>query len=76
MNTIDIIESIIVDVNNLPRALFDGQYIQFCAIISQMGQKLKALTEGVKSDIDSKNRTIETLKQQLRNMEGCEDGGN
>ena len=57
----------ILDLNNLPKLLFDGQYIQFCSVVAQMGQKLINLREGIKADLAGKDRTIEQLKQALRN---------
>ena len=39
--------------------LIDGQFIQFCSIVSQMGQKLLNLRNGVKADLDGKNNVIE-----------------
>lgn len=62
----ELIDSIILDLNNLPKELFDGQYIQFCTLVGQMGQKLAALRKGVPADIESKDRVIESLKEQLR----------
>ena len=63
----ELIDSLIVDLNNLPKELIDGQFIQFCSIVSQMGQKLLNLRNGVKADLDGKNKVIERLKEQLRN---------
>lgn len=62
----ELIETIIVDLNNLPKMLFDGQYIQFCTIVSQMGQKLINLRKTIDTDLKNREATIETLKQQLR----------
>lgn len=64
---VELIESLILDLNNLPKELVDGQFIQFCTLVSQMGQKLANLRNGVQNDIDSKNKVIEQLKEQLRN---------
>lgn len=63
----ELIDSLIVDLNDAPKALVSGQYIRFCGIIDQMGQKLINLRNGVKSDLDNKTKIIEDLKQQLRN---------
>ena len=62
----ELIDSLILDLNNLPKQLFEGQYIQFCSVVSQMGQKLVNLREGIKKDLEGKDRTIEILKQELR----------
>lgn len=63
----ELIDSIIVDLNNIPKELMCGQYINACSVISQMARKLINLKKGVTDDIDNKNRIIEDLKNQLRN---------
>ena len=63
----ELVDTLILDLNNLPKQLIDGQFIQFCSVVAQMGQKLINLREGIKADLDGKNRTIEQLKQTLRN---------
>lgn len=64
----ELVDSLILDVNNLPKELFNGQFIQFCTLIEQMGQKLALLRKGIPADIENKNKIIEELKQQLRDM--------
>ena len=64
----ELVETIIVDLNNLPKALIDGQFINFCTNVSQMGQKLINLRDSIKADLAGKDRIIEELKKQLRNM--------
>ena len=63
----ELVDTLIVDLNNLPKDLTNGQFIHACAIVAQMGQKLLNLREGIQSDLDNKNKIIEDLKQQLRN---------
>ena len=63
----ELVDTLILDLNNLPKQLIDGQYIQFCSVVAQMGQKLINLREGIKADLAGKDRTIEQLKQTLRN---------
>ncbi|MBQ1779223.1 MAG: hypothetical protein IIZ93_13800 [Acidaminococcaceae bacterium] len=65
--SVELVDSLIIDLNNLPKDLIDGQFIQFCTKISQMGQKLINLRTGIKSDTENKNQIIEELKRQLRN---------
>ena len=67
----ELIDTIIVDLNNLPGKLIAGQFIQFCTIVSQMGQKLINLRETIDADLKNREATIETLKRQLREMD-CE----
>ena len=62
----ELIDSLLVDVNALPRLLFDGQYIVFCSKIGEIGVKLANLKKGVASDLENKNMVIEQLKAQLR----------
>jgi hypothetical protein len=63
----ELVDTIIVDLNNIPAKLIAGQFIQACAVVAQMGQKLANLRDGIKADIASKDRTIEELKHALRN---------
>lgn len=64
----ELVDSIILDLNNLTKELVGGQYIQFCNVVTNMGKKLFNLRNGIKADIDSKDKVIEQLKEQLRNM--------
>lgn len=64
----ELVETLIVDLNNLPKLLIDGQYIQACSVVAQMGQRLANLRNGIVDDINGKDRVIEELKQQLRNI--------
>ena len=63
----ELVDSLILDLNNLPKNLIDGQFIHFCDIVSQMGQKLVNLRQGIKADLDNKDKVIEQLKEQLKN---------
>ena len=63
----ELIDSLIVDLNSLPKKLIDGQFIQFCATVAQMGQKLGNLRKTIDDDLKNRNAIIETLKEELRN---------
>jgi len=63
----ELVDTLISDMNNLLRTAFDGQYVQACAVVTQIAQKLINLREGIKADLERKDRTIEDLKQALRN---------
>lgn len=63
----ELIDSIIGDLNSLPKKLIDGQFIQFCGTVYRMGQKLINLRNTIDNDIKNRNKTIETLKEELRN---------
>lgn len=56
-------DTLLVDLNRIPKALMDGQNIQFCAIIQSMAQRLTKLKSGIKADLESKDKIIEELKR-------------
>jgi hypothetical protein len=56
-------DALLYDLNRIPKILMDGQYIQFCAMIQSMAQRLVNLKEGIKNDMAGKDRVIEELKQ-------------
>lgn len=66
MTNSELISSIIVDLNSLPKCLIDGQFIQFCNIVTSMGQKLVNLRNTIDNDLRNREKTIETLKEELR----------
>ena len=67
MTNPELIDSLIIDLNSLPKHLIDGQFVGFCATISRMGQKLVNLRKTVDNDLKNRNEIIETLKEELRN---------
>jgi hypothetical protein len=70
----ELIDSLIVDLNSIPKLLIDGQGILFCSIVSSMGQKLVNLKKGIKDDLENKNKVIEELKRALKETDvGCVD---
>jgi hypothetical protein len=56
-------DTLLYDLNRIPKILMDGQYIQFCAVIQSMAQRLANLKDGIKADMEGKDQTIEQLKQ-------------
>lgn len=58
-----LIDTMLLDLNNLSKCLMTGQYIQYCAIVSSMGQRLVKLKEGIRADLDSMKAKVEELKQ-------------
>lgn len=64
----ELIDTLIVDLNNLLSKAVAGQYIQACGIVSAMAQKLVNLRDSIPADLAGKDRVIEELKAQLRNM--------
>lgn len=70
----ELVETIIVDLNNVVKEQLSGQYVQACFLISQIAHKLVNLRKGIEADLNNKNEIIEQLKEQLRNAGvGVED---
>lgn len=57
-------DSLIEDLNRLPKLLIDGQFIQFCVIVTGMVQKLINLKKGIKDDMNSLKKNVEELKHE------------
>ena len=62
----ELIDSIIVDLNNMIKEEISGQYINACNMVNQIAQKLVSLRSGIDKDIKNRDKTIECLKQELR----------
>ena len=62
----ELIDTIIVDMNNMIKEALSGQYVQICYIVTGMTQKLMNLKKGIEADLASKDKVIEQLKDQLR----------
>lgn len=58
-----LIETLVVDCNELPKMLINGQFIKFSATLVQMVQKLANLKEGIKNDMASKDKIIAELTE-------------
>ena len=69
-DSIGLIDTLIVDCNDLPKALFDGQNVRFCGLVVQMVQKLAQLKEGVKNDLESAYRRIDELQNENTQLRG------
>lgn len=75
-------DTLIGDLNNLPKLLMTGQYIQFCAVVPDMAQKLLNLKKGIASDMASMKNKVEELKrlndslvEQMTGLPVDKDGG-
>ena len=64
----ELVDTIIVDVNNMIKEALSGQYVQICYIVTGITQKLMNLKKGIDADLASKDKVIEQLKDQLRNL--------
>ena len=62
----ELAEQLIVELNNLPRLLINGQFIGFCSEVSRIGQGLKNLRNGIANDTKSMQEQIECLKKRLQ----------
>ena len=67
-DNLGLINSVIVDCNNLPKSLINGQFIQFSSSLVQIVQKLSSLYEGVKNDMESKDKQIAALIQEKQDL--------
>ena len=77
MDTVQIIESVFDDINNMLKAALNGQPIQSCAILTGIAQKIMTIRTGVENEMKTRDTTIEQLKQELqkRGVEVAEIGG-
>lgn len=63
MDNEGVCDSLLLDLNNLPKVLMTGQYIQFCALIESMAQRLVNLKKGINADMQSMKDKVEELKR-------------
>ena len=56
-------DSLLLDLNNLPKVLMTGQYIQFCAKVTSMAARLANLKKGIADDMQSMKDKVEELKR-------------
>ena len=75
-----LIDTLIANLNSLQKLLMTGQYIQYCAMITGMAQKLVNLKDGIRSDMDSMKEKVEDLKRindrLIAEKDGAENGSN
>lgn len=62
-------DTLIVDCNNAVKAAMSGQYIQFCAMMVQMVQKITNLKKGIAADLEARDKTIRDLNALLDQMQ-------
>ena len=56
-----LIDSMIMDCNELVKQLTHGDYVLFCQMVVQMVQKLSSLKKGINSDMKSLQEQIDDL---------------
>lgn len=80
-------DSLVSDLNSLSKYLMNGQFIQYCAVVTGMAQKLVNLKKGIKADLDSMKEKVEELKRMNDSLveqqtglpvekDGADDGKN
>ena len=84
-------DTMIVDLNDMMKAMAAGQYIKYCNLTVGMVQKLTNLKKGIRADLEAKDEQIRDM-QRLNNelaekafgqpvdtgeekTEGTDDGG-
>lgn len=63
-DNVGLIDTLIVDCNELPKLLISGHGVGFCAKVVEMVQKLSNLKKGVLSDTESLREQVETLTHE------------
>lgn len=64
-DNLGMIDLLVVDCNELPRLLMQGQFVGFCAKVVEMVRKLTNLKQGVKNDNDERDQTIRNLQDEV-----------
>lgn len=67
----ELIGSVIDDLNTVLKIAMTGQPLQACAVLTGMAQKLINLQKTINDDINNRDETIKSLKDELR-KHGCE----
>ena len=73
-DNIGLIDTLIVDCNELLRAAFSGQYVRFSSIIVGMTQKLANLKNGVSNDMDALKKQLDDLRRFVDDINAAEGG--
>ena len=56
-------DTLCTDLNEAVKDLCSGHYLRFCDRVMQMVQKIVKLKQGIKNDLESKDKIIEELKR-------------
>ena len=68
MDSIGMIDSLILDCNELPKLQMTGQFVLYCARIVEMVKKLGMLKDGVKHDTEALQKQVEDLSKSGEEM--------
>lgn len=71
----ELINSIIVEMYEMFKALVSGNYAVFCSGFSDVMSKLTALRKGIEDDKAAKDRQIEDLKAQIQRLRNDAESG-
>ena len=63
MDAEGLIDTLIVNCNDLPKAMAAGEYVKFCGMIVEMVQKLAQLKIGIRNDMKSLQNRIDEMKK-------------
>ena len=63
LDSAGLIDTLIVDCNQIPKLLMEGQYVVFCNKIVEMVHKLAKLKEGVQADKQSLTNEIAEMRR-------------
>lgn len=61
-DNIGLVDTIVSDLNNIPRLMIDGQFFRVAAVFASVGQRLSNLKKGIQEELASKDEIIEQLK--------------
>ena len=62
-DNIGLVDTIVNDLNRIPRLMIDGQFFRVSAVFASVGQRLGNLKKGIQEELDSKDEIIEQLKR-------------
>ena len=68
------IDGLIVECSGLVKAAMGGEYVQFCALVVDMVQRLDALKEGTAGEVAGLKERIRNLEETLEMMTDTEAG--
>lgn len=66
LDTEEMFDSLIADLNNALKYLFAGQCVAFCDAMQKIAVKIMALKKGVLNDLAAKDKAIEGLKNTTK----------
>lgn len=64
----ELVDSLIMDCNDVVKSCVSGEYVAFCSQIVQMVQKLANLKSGIASDLKNRDENIAELEKRLSDL--------